>query len=187
MDELKVTDRRWWARDASPAEMDPEEPKLKPTYLEELEARLADKDAEIQQLLAKYRGASDEFEQARVRIRKEVLKDVERSRREVLAAFLDVLDNFDRAVSAAADRADDPLVQGIQLVRQQFLSTLEGLGVRRVEPLHETFDPSQHEAVSTVSASPGVPDGQIVGIIRPGYALGDDLLRPALVAVARAS
>jgi len=187
MDELKVTDRRWWARDEAVADVSPEEPRLKPTYLEELETRLAEKDAEIQQLLSRYRGASEEFEQARVRVRKEVLKDVERSRREVLMAFLEVLDNFDRAVTAAADRADDPLVQGVQLVRQQFLSTLEGLGVNRTEPLGQTFDPAAHEAVSTVSASPGVPDGQIVGVIRPGYSLGQDVLRPALVAVARAS
>src|SRR6187455_3154692 len=101
MSEMKVTDRRWWARtDETPAG-EPEEPRLKPTYIEELEARLAAKDAELQQILAKYRGASDEFDQARARLRKEVSKDVERGRRALIVSFLEVLDNLDRALAAA--------------------------------------------------------------------------------------
>ena len=73
-EELKVTDRRWWARGDDT--ITAEEPKLKPTYIEELEARLAAKDTELPQLLSKYRGAADEFDQARARLRKEVGKDV---------------------------------------------------------------------------------------------------------------
>jgi molecular chaperone GrpE len=181
--DLKVTDRRWWARgEGEPAS---EEPKLKPTYIEELEARIATKDLEIQQLLAKYRSASDEFEQARARLRKEVTKDVERGRRSLIAGFLDVLDNLDRALGAPSARPDDPFVQGIALVRQQFIATLEGLGVTRVDPVGQTFDHDRHEAVTTVPTSPGAPDGYIVGVIRPGYLIGDEMLRPAQVAVAR--
>jgi len=182
MSDLKVTDRRWWARgqDAQAAE----EPRLKPTYIEELEARLAAKDAELQQVLSKYRGAADEFDQARARLRKEVTKDVERGRRSLIVSFLEVLDNLDRALDAAGDRANDPFVQGVSLVRQQYLSLLEGLGVRRLEPVGEPFDPSRHEAVSTVAPGAGVTDGQVVGVVRPGYLIGDEVLRPAQVAVA---
>jgi molecular chaperone GrpE len=181
--DLKVTDRRWWARGDSPSTAD-ETPKLKPTYIEELEARLAAKDAELQQLLAKYRSAADEFEQARTRLRKEVAKDVERGRRAVISSFLDVLDNLDRAIAAAGDRSGDPFVQGVALVRQQFLSTLDGLGVVRVDPLGQMFDPTKHEAVSTSPATEAAPAGHIVGVIRPGYLIGDEVLRPAMVAVA---
>jgi molecular chaperone GrpE len=181
MSDLKVTDRRWWARgDEAPVA---EEPRLKPTYIEELETRLAAKDAELQQILAKYRGASDEFDQARARLRKEVSKDVERGRRSLIVNFLDVLDNLDRALASAEGR-DDPFVQGVSLVRQQFLSTLEGLGVRRVDPLGQPFDPASHEAVSTLAAQNGVPPGTVTGVIRPGYLIGDEVLRPAQVAVA---
>jgi molecular chaperone GrpE len=188
MSDLKVTDRRWWAKgegasaDSAPAE----EPRLKPTYVEELEARLAAKDAELQQILSKYRSASDEFDQARARLRKEVVKDVERGRRSMLVSFLEVLDNLDRALTAAGnDRAGDPFVQGVSIVRQQFLQTLEGLGVKRIDPAGQPFDPAQHEAVTTITAPPGVPDGQIIGVVRPGYVMGDEVLRPAQVAVAR--
>jgi len=78
-------------------------------------------------------------------------------------------------------------VQGVALVRQQFLSTLEGFGVSRIDPLGQPFDPSLHEAVSTTSVAAGMADGQIVGVIRPGYAIGDEVLRPAMVAVARSA
>jgi molecular chaperone GrpE len=180
--ELKVTDRRWWARGEDSADA-AEEPRLKPTYVEELEAQVAEKNLEIQQLLAKYRGASEEFEQARARLRKELSKDVERGRRSMLVSFLEVLDNLDRALEAAAGRADDPVVQGVSLVRQQFLTTLESFGVTRLDPLGQAFDPARHEAVSTIAASTSARAGVICGVVRPGYLIGEDVLRPAQVAV----
>jgi len=181
--DLKVTDRRWWVKGESEAPV-AEEPRLKPTYIEELEDRLTAKDAELQQILAKYRGAAEEFEQARARLRKEVSKDVERSRRQVLVSFIEVLDNLDRALAAATDRPDDPLVQGVSLVRQQFLATLDGLGVVRVDPLGQAFDPARHEAVANVPPSDAAPAGHVAGVVRPGYLMGEDVLRPAMVAVA---
>jgi molecular chaperone GrpE len=182
MSDLKITDRRWWARgdDGTTAE----EPRLKPSFVEELEARIAVKDAELQQLLVKYRGASEEFEQARARLRKELSKDVERGRRSLIVSFLEVLDNLDRALDAASDRTDDPVVNGVALVRQQFLTTLEGLGVTRLEPIGQPFDHVLHEAVATVAAGADTAPGMIVGIVKPGYLIGDDVLRPAQVAVA---
>jgi len=181
MSDLKVTDRRWWARGEGTVAA--EEPRLKPSYVEELEARIAAKDAELHQLLSKYRGAAEEFDQARARLRKEVSKDVERGRRSLIISFLEVLDNLDRALEAADHREGDPLVHGVALVRQQFLSTLEGLGVKRLEPIDQPFDHALHEAVATVSARDGTPTGTVVGIVRPGYLIGDDVLRPAQVAV----
>jgi molecular chaperone GrpE len=188
MSELKVTDRRWWAQsdDAPTAE----EPKLKPTYIEELETRLAAKDAELQQILSKYRGAAEEFDQARARLRKEVSKDVERGRRALIVSFLEVLDNLDRALDALdgqpGERVDAAFVDGVSLVRQQFLATLDGFGVTRLDPIGQPFDPSRHEAVATAPASSASEDGLVVGLVRPGYLIGDDVLRPAQVAVARA-
>ncbi len=184
MSDLKVTDRRWWVRSDEAPEA--EEPRLKPTYIEELEARVESKDKELQELLGKYRGAAEEFEQARARLRKEISKDLERGRRAILVSFLEVLDNLDRALEAATDREDDPVVQGVSLVRQQFLQTLAGFGVERVDPIGQPFDPTRHEAVSTVATSESAPDGQVCGVIKPGYVIADEVLRPAMVAVARA-
>src|SRR4029450_2145412 len=156
MSDLKVTDRRWWARADDAGPPDAEEPKLKPKYVEELEKQIAEKNTEIQQLISKDRGAAEEFDQARARLRKELSKDVERGRRSLIVSFLEVLDNLDRALDAAADRQHDPFVRGVSLVRQQFLSTLDGLGIKRIEAVGQPFNPTLHEAVATVAASDGM-------------------------------
>ena len=189
MDDLKVTDRRWWVRqgngEGGDGQGDAEEPKLKPTYVEELEAQVAAKNAELQQILAKYRDASNEFDAARARLRKEMSKDIERGRRATLVSFLEVLDNLDRALEAGVERVGDPFVQGVALVQQQFLSVLESFGIRRLDPLGEAFDPTRHEAVSMVPAASAEQEGRVVGVIHAGYLIGDEVLRPAAVAVAR--
>jgi molecular chaperone GrpE len=185
---VKVIDRRWWARGEDTEASAAERTTLKPTYVEELERQLAEKDKQVQEYLGKYRQASQEFENARARMRKEVAKDAERNRRELLVSLLEVVDNLDRALDAARQTgtsASDPLLQGVELVRQQFLAKLDGFGIRRIEPTGEPFDPSLHEAVSAVPATDPSQDGLVVGIVRPGYKIGDEVLRPALVAVAK--
>ncbi len=184
---VKVVDRRRLSPDGT-AVRDAEPLLRKPTYIEELERQLAEKDRIVQEELSKYRKASVEFEQARARMRKELAKDAERSRREVLISLLEVVDNLDRAIDAArtAERPSDSLLQGVELVRQQFLSKLEGFNVFRVPSNGALFDPALHEAVSTVPPSDAAPDGHVAGVIRQGYRIGDEVLRPALVAVAKA-
>jgi molecular chaperone GrpE len=181
---LRVVDRRWWAQ--GQRETTSEEPSLKPTYVEELERRLAEKDAELQATIAKYRGAAAEFDDARARLRKEVAKDVERGRRTLLVELLDVLDNLDRALEAAHETgANEALRRGVELVHQQFLAKLEGFGVVRIAALDQPFDPAHHEAITTVPVDDPARHHTVVGVVRHGYALGDEVLRPALVAVGR--
>ena len=55
----------------------------------------------------------------------------------------------------------------------------------RIEPLGEPFDPHRHEAVSTLPATEAEQDGRVVGVIQPGYVAGEEVLRPARVAVAK--
>ena len=179
---VKVVDRRWWAREKDSPDEAPRG--SKPSYVEELERRVADAEKQAQEYLAKYRQSAQEFEDARARMRKELAKDAERSRREVLISLLEVVDNLDRAIDAAKGTATaDPLLQGVEMVRQQFLAKLEGFGVKRIDSLGVIFDPRLHEAVTTVEAPGPDADGRIVGVIAHGYRIGDDVLRPALVAV----
>jgi len=182
---VKVVDRRWWARsDASPSEGGSSS--LKPTYVEELERQVAEKDKQAQEYIAKYRQAAAEFDEARLRLRREISKDIERARRDVLSEMLEVLDNLDRAIdSARRGASSDALLQGVELVQRQFLAKLDGLGVKRIDVEGQPFDPLLHDAVTTVPASSPEQDGRVVGVIRHGYRLGDDVLRPASVAVAK--
>jgi molecular chaperone GrpE len=179
---VKVIDRRWWARgdDGGAAAA---ERSSKPTYVEELERQLAEKDKTAQEYIAKYRQAASEFDEARLRLRREIAKDIERARREVISDLLEVLDNLDRAIDAAGKAASaDALLQGVEMVRRQFLSKLESLGVKRINSEGAPFDPLKHEAVSTVPAANPDDDGRVVGIIRHGYTIADDVLRPAVEA-----
>jgi molecular chaperone GrpE len=183
---VKVVDRRWWAQGEGATSTTDAPRSSKPTYVEELERQLAEKDKQLQETLAKYRQAASEFEDSRARLRREISKDIERGRREILADLLDVVDNLDRAIESGAQGGSaDALLQGVEMVRRQFLAKLEGLGVRRIEVDRGPFDPAVHEAITTVPAASPDQDGRIVGVIRHGYTIGDDVLRPASVAVAK--
>lgn len=183
---VKVVDRRWWARGDDGA-APPAARSTKPTYVEELERQLAEKDRVAQEYIAKYRQAAAEFEESRLRLRREISKDIERGRREILADLLDVVDNLDRAIDSARQAATaEALLHGVEMVRRQFLSKLEGFGVKRIDVEGQPFDPLKHEAVSTVPAAASADDGRVVGVVRHGYTIGDDVLRPASVAVAKA-
>jgi molecular chaperone GrpE len=184
---VKVVDRRWWANQGSEAPREDTRGSGKPTYVESLEQQIAEKDKQAQEYLTKYRQAASEFEEARLRLRREISKDVERSRRDLLSEFLDVLDNLDRAADSARGGASpDALLQGIEMVRRQFHAKLESLGVTRINTDNQPFDPAIHEAITSVPAVSPDQDGLVVGTVRAGYRIGDDVLRPAAVAVARA-
>jgi molecular chaperone GrpE len=187
---VKVVDRRWWVNQEGGGDAPREDTRGtgKPTYVEQLEQQIVDKDRQIQEYLSKYRAAASEFEEARLRLRREISRDVERSRREILADLLDVVDNLDRAVESARQGGpQDALLQGVEMVRRQFLAKLEGFGVTRIEADQQPFDPMLHEAISTVPASSSEQDGLVIGTVRPGYRIGNEVLRPAAVAVAKAS
>ena len=183
---VKVVDRRWWARtedtpasDSEPVVFD------KPSYVQELEQKLAEKDAQLQEYVTLVHEAQREFDAMRARVRKDAARDAEMSRRSVFADLLEVIDNLDRALAAArAGGSADQLVQGVELVRQQFLHKLAGYGISRLEPLGEPFDPEMHEAVTVVPVTDQYGEGIVAGVAAPGYLIGDDVLRPATVAVA---
>lgn len=185
---VKVIDRRWWANqeDAGENADRAASTSAKPTYVEELERQVAEKDKQVQEYIGKYRQAASEFEEARLRLRREISRDIERGRREIIADLLEVMDNLDRALEATrAGASPDALLQGVELVRRQFMAKLEGLGVRQIDAAGQAFDPSVHEAVSAVPTTDPAQDGQVVGVIRSGYRINDDVLRPAAVAVAK--
>jgi molecular chaperone GrpE len=104
--------------------------------------------------------------------------------------ILNSVDDLERAIehssSAAGGSAsqDANLMAGVELVRKGLLSALEKHGVVRVASLGKPFDPSRHEAVAMVDADAAAPN-TVVAEHRPGYLIGDRLLRPAMVVVAR--
>lgn len=111
---------------------------------------------------------------------------VERTRRQMLGLVLGVLDNLERAL-AFGDGQDGPgkaLVDGLRIAHRQILDQLAALGVRPIDAAGKAFDPRLHEAVSVVPPQAGQAGGTVVGEVRRGYLLNDEVLRPARVTVA---
>lgn len=183
---ISVVDRRFWAR--SDESGDDEETPKKPSYVADLEARLEEKDQLLNEIRSKHRAAVKEFEDSKARLGRDVQGQVEQNRRSTLVELLDVLDNLERAVEAANENADvETLLQGVAMVRDQFVAKLASLGVFKQSSLNKKFDPEQHEAVSVIPVTQSEQDGVVLGVVQEGYLLGDQVLRPATVAVGRAA
>lgn len=180
-----VRDRRWWARDESDERGGAAEAGAdKPSYVAQLESELAERDRRLSDALVRLRQAQEEQELARHRIERDARREIARSKKEVLAAILPVLDDLDRARAAAEGGGDvGALRRGIELVQSGFLDRLRALGVDRDIPTGQPFDPSRHEAVSV---APGDVSGSVNATVSPGYLLEGEVLRPARVVVTRA-
>jgi molecular chaperone GrpE len=105
--------------------------------------------------------------------------------------MLNVADNIRRGVEsvpaearAEADGALKALIEGVELTERDLLKTLERHGVRRLDPQGQKFDPNLHQAMFEVP-NPDVPNGTVVQVVQTGYVIGDRVLRPALVGVAK--
>jgi molecular chaperone GrpE len=160
-----------------------------PTYVEQLRADLAEKDRLLREYIAAYKQeVTVGIEETRARLKRDADKQLEVTRGQLVEGLLEVLDNLDRCV-ASAQAATEPqakaLVDGVRLVRDQFLQKLYALGLQRVDTQGLAFDPKVHEAIGSVPVNDPQDDGRIVTELRAGFLLGERLLRPALVQIGR--
>jgi molecular chaperone GrpE len=121
----------------------------------------------------------------RSRLRRDIDRDIERARRALLADFLEVADNLDRALAAAPGGTDAAFVRGVDLVRQLLLARFAAYQVKPMDAEGQRFDPARHEAVSLVVVSDPEQDEVVQAVVRKGYAIGDEVLRPAAVVVGK--
>jgi molecular chaperone GrpE len=139
--------------------------------------------AQRDEYLALAQRTQADFENYRKRVAREAASALERGTAALAKELLPALDNLDRALEAAAK--DDPLLDGVRLVRAELSAALARTGIQSFSPAGEPFDPSFHEAVAT-SEQPadGAPSGAVVEVYQPGYRLGETIIRPARVVVA---
>jgi molecular chaperone GrpE len=176
-----VVDRRFSSTEVA-AEETPAERKL--SFVSELEERLRAMDEELIAVRARHARMVREFEDARARTLRDVGQEIERGKEAILADLVEVADNLDRAIDAAKQKPElNALLRGVEMARDQFLSKLKNYGVLRVDPQGAPFDPSRHEAVSTVPSQSPEQVGTVAGVIRALYLIGDKTLRAAMVAV----
>jgi molecular chaperone GrpE len=128
-----------------------------------------------------------EFDNYRKRVERERQSVTEAAAADLSLDLLPLLDDFERALEAEAGPAGaETYRQGVGLIHRQLLETLRKRGVRPIEALGADFDPHFHQAV-TYEPAEGRRDGEIIGELRRGYMLGERLLRPSMVKVAKGS
>ena len=139
---------------------------------------------EIEELKDKWLRSVAEFENYRKRTLKERAELILNGGEKVITAILPVLDDMERAIENG-EKTDDPAVlrEGMELIHQKFMKTLEGQGVSKIETEDADFDTDVHEAVAMV---PGMGDdkkGKVIDCLQKGYKLNDKVIRHAKVAV----
>jgi len=128
-------------------------------------------------------------------LRRRTARDVRDAKSYAVSGFardmLQVSDNLQRALEAVPEQAEGvadnglkSLVEGVELTERAMAATLERHGVIKLEPKGQKFDPNYHQAMYEVP-DPSVANNTVVEVVQPGYVIGDRMLRPAMVGVAK--
>jgi molecular chaperone GrpE len=141
---------------------------------------LADAEQQKEEYLELARRTKADFENFRKRAAADVQAAQARGKVAVAREVIDAVDNLERALEAAEDGA--ALREGVEMVLSGLRETLTRNGIEVVDPKGEKFDPTKHEALSTQPVE-GTESGVVVEVLQKGYALGDQLVRPARVVV----
>jgi molecular chaperone GrpE len=127
-----------------------------------------------------------EFDNYRRRVERERREHADESVVALLQDLLLVVDDFDRALTVDSGESASAYRKGVELIHTKLHDLLRKKGVKPIEALGKPFDPNVHQAVLHED-SPDHADGEVIGELRKGYTMGDRLLRPAMVKVAKAS
>jgi molecular chaperone GrpE len=130
--------------------------------------------------------AAAEFDNFRKRTERERREYAEWAAADLLGDVVAVLDDFERALAAPSPPEARTYRDGVELIHRQLLDLIKKRGVVAIAAEGQDFDPAVHQAVAHDEA-PGARDGEILNELRRGYRLGERLLRPAMVRVAKAS
>ena len=136
---------------------------------------------ELEELTDRYKRVMAEFENYKKREQKEKEALYGRTLSDIVEIILPVLDNLENATKA--ETQDESYKQGVEMVLKQFKEVLKTRGVEEIAALGETFDPSVHEAVSSVD-DPNAESQKIVQEYRKGYKIGSRVIRHSMVVVA---
>ena len=159
-----------------------------PPDLPAAQARIAELEAELEATNDRTVRLQADFDNHRRRTLRERQEALQYGHENLVKDLLGTVDNLERAIEHASQSGGgdlDGLLQGIELVQRELLSTLNNHNVSVVDTSKGVFDPNVHEAMAQVE-DPEKPAGHIVQVLQKGYQLRDRLLRPARVMVAKA-
>jgi molecular chaperone GrpE len=153
--------------------------------VEALRAQLAEKDKEIAELKDKYLRTLAESENVRKRVRQQSEESVRIQREAILRDLLPIIDNLERALAAARSGTDTKtIVDGVEMTVRALIDFLRAQGVTPLQSVGQAFDPNRHEAVDHVTSA-AHPANTVVDEFHRGYLIGERVLRPARVSVAK--
>jgi molecular chaperone GrpE len=147
-------------------------------------------DAEVAKLVADLHDLQQtllrrqaDFDNYRKRIERERADDSKRYTARVVEALIPIIDGFEHALAAHREAEYENYRKGFELIYKQLVDHLAKLGVERVEPLGQRFDPHAHQAMDRTETN-AAEDGTILQVYQPGYVFHGRVLRPAMVRVA---
>ena len=154
--------------------------------LEDLEKELEKARAQSAEYLDGWQRAQAEFSNYKKRQESDRAQMMSRANASLLRKLLPVVDDFERAMATLPPGLREiTWLEGVFLIKHKLDAVLESESVKPIVTAGQPFDPCYHEAV-TYEEAPGFQDGQIIGEVQKGYILGERVLRPALVRVAKA-
>jgi molecular chaperone GrpE len=147
------------------------------------DAEVAKLSTDLQDLRQTLLRRQADFDNYRKRIEKERAEDSRRYTARVVEALIPVIDGFEHALAAHREAEYENYRKGFELIYKQLIDNLAKLGVERIEPLGQPFDPHQHQAMDRTETTEH-EDGTILQVFQPGYVFHGRVLRPAMVRVA---
>ncbi len=167
-------------------EPDEQTPAVQGTILEEdLQTKIEELEKKAGEYLDGWQRSRAEFANYKKRIEREQAQVYQNAAGAVLKKFLEVTDDLERALkNRPQDKEGAEWAQGIELIYRKILAIMEAEGITVMNLDGQYFDPNFHEAISHEEAE-GFSEGEIIEVVKQGYLLGDRVLRPALVRVAR--
>jgi len=181
---LKVVDKR--SSTIADDETIKESTSKKPTYVEKILSEIEEKKQQILELSQAYRNLQKDSEEFRLRLNKDVENKVFKGKIVLFCDLLEILDNLERGIESAEKNKDfDSFLQGIKLVKTQFLQKVEKNDIKEINSVGEDFDPKFHDALSTMIVEEKENDNKISEVIEKGYLIKDEVLRPSKVIVGK--
>ena len=155
------------------------------TEIEALQAELAESRTKADEYLDGWQRSRAEFANYKKRIERDQLVVSQNAAGRIIKRYLEILDDLERALKNRPQEGEGAAwANGIELIYRKFKSILESEGITPMEAEGQQFDPNLHEAI-TSEESDEHESGQIIEVLQQGYMLGDRVLRPAMVRVAR--
>lgn len=146
------------------------------------------KEQEAREAQERFMRTLADFENYKKRTQRDQSDALKYANEKLIKELLPVIDNLDRALAHSRETRDfDRMMEGVELIHKQLLSTLGKFGVAPIESLHQPFDPFLHQSIGQVEVEEGsdTKENQVVGETQKGYHLNDRVLRPSLVMIAK--